>query len=386
MFRHSNTDNVTILVIVVTYNSKHVVNNIYENMMKINNMFGNNVLFLIVDNGSDDGTYNELVKKKNSLRLSNVILIKNRKNFGFACACLRALVYARKNFLANKQLRYVILMNPDVKILNIKILKVMIDLAIRLEDNTIIGVASKNDKNIEHLGIFIDPLGFHVPILEGSRTSLYKGYLQRIIKSLFFVDTIRFFLVLIPFKVINDIGFLNTRYFMYMEDTEYCLRSWKAGYPCIVITTNELYVDHAGGRSSRVSDSFQKLLSFLAARNHLITICKHCFVQCFMVILMHIIGCKRIDTMYCSLVVRHLPKVLREAFKSQKMLICGIHNRTFTLQNLKKYRLFWLMKCVLRNLRSKVNTELLDKCWRYSVLMSSIEYLREYLKSARRDK
>ncbi|MBU1256597.1 glycosyltransferase, partial [Patescibacteria group bacterium] len=55
--------------------------------------------------------------------------------------------------------------------------------------------------------------------------------------------------MLIERKVINQIGSFDERYFMYLEDVDYCLRAGKAGFK--VLLCPKSIIKHVGGYSSK---------------------------------------------------------------------------------------------------------------------------------------
>ncbi len=55
--------------------------------------------------------------------------------------------------------------------------------------------------------------------------------------------------MLIDRKVINKIGGLDERYFMYLEDIDYCLKARKAGFKVLLCPRSK--IKHIGGYSSK---------------------------------------------------------------------------------------------------------------------------------------
>lgn len=72
--------------------------------------------------------------------------------------------------------------------------------------------------------------------------------------------------LLIPKSVIDRAGFLDERFFLYYEDTEYSFRLWKLGIPIFYCPKARLY--HKVGASSRGADS--PLCAYYIARNWLL--------------------------------------------------------------------------------------------------------------------
>ena len=64
-------------------------------------------------------------------------------------------------------------------------------------------------------------------------------------------------------RVIEDVGYLNEKYFAYYEDEEYCLRIAKTGYRCVVVPEARIF--HKNSRSTGSNDAPMQV--FLRSRN-----------------------------------------------------------------------------------------------------------------------
>ena len=70
--------------------------------------------------------------------------------------------------------------------------------------------------------------------------------------------------------VVNKVGIFYEPYFMYYEDTDYCIRAKKAGFPLIKYVTSEIRHDD---KPSLGKGSF--LYEYYLARNHLLFVERH---------------------------------------------------------------------------------------------------------------
>lgn len=69
-------------------------------------------------------------------------------------------------------------------------------------------------------------------------------------------------------EVVEKIGWFDERFFMYMEDCDWCRRMWEAGFP--VYYVHDIVLKHRHGRdSSKVPGVFNALIKNRLARVHL---------------------------------------------------------------------------------------------------------------------
>lgn len=189
----------------------------------------------VVDNASTDGTV-EIVKK-----FPKVKLIQNRRNLGFAAANNQAIRKARGS--------YTLLLNPDTEIRPGAIAK-MIDF---MGKNPEVGVLGPTVKVIGD--------GQEVSFTGGGRVRpllATAGYLrfEKPPEEPMEVDYVTGAVLLIRREVIEKIGLMPEEYFLYYEDTDWCLRARKAGYK--VVYYPEAEVLHREGSSFK-GRSFEQI-------------------------------------------------------------------------------------------------------------------------------
>ena len=69
-------------------------------------------------------------------------------------------------------------------------------------------------------------------------------------------------------EVVEQVGWFDERYFMYLEDCDWCRRMWEAGWP--VYYVHDIVIGHAHAReSAKVPGIFKALLKNKTARIHL---------------------------------------------------------------------------------------------------------------------
>lgn len=74
--------------------------------------------------------------------------------------------------------------------------------------------------------------------------------------------------LLLPFHIIRRYGFIDTRYFLYCEETDYCHMLWEKNIPSIVIP--ESVVVHQGAVSFTLNHSLEYVRTYYRTRNQLL--------------------------------------------------------------------------------------------------------------------
>jgi hypothetical protein len=181
---------------------------------------------IVVDNCSSDDTVN-IVKK-----YSDVIVMTNSKNYGFATANNKGFKIARGE--------YVVVLNPDVNFTKETNVIKMIEYFKETHDAGIIapklyyrnGDVQENARSFPNIWVLL----IRGLKLE-NRFSRYKFYKNKvsnnnseIVKS---VDWVIGAFFLIQRKLLVELNYFDPKYFMYYEDADLCLRAAKKGYRVI---------------------------------------------------------------------------------------------------------------------------------------------------------
>lgn len=166
----------------------------------------------VVDNCSIDGSHLAMKKK-----FPQIELIKNRRNYGFAKG---------NNIGIKKALRkkadYILLLNPDT-IVRKGFFSAMINLMASNEKIGIIGPALESRKNKKHyyaLEASLNPLIGRIK---------HRHY-EKLPKHEFKAKLVSGCCLLIRKEVFKSIGFFDQKFFLYFEDSDFCLRAGKAGW------------------------------------------------------------------------------------------------------------------------------------------------------------
>ncbi len=211
-------------IIIVSWNTRKILADCLCSIQEQTNKAHE---IIVVDNNSSDGTV-ECVEHN----FPHCLLISNADNKGFASANNQGLEIARG--------RYVLLLNPDMIIFDGAIDK-MVDWA---DQNPDVGCCSCQIMEGEDLiqrTCFADPGLLSNFIMEfglyklapRSRVLGWPDYHYWDRKSEKQVDVVSGMFMLVPMKVLKEVGPLDPAYFIYVEEADWCLRIRKAGYRCV---------------------------------------------------------------------------------------------------------------------------------------------------------
>ncbi|HEX7041636.1 MAG TPA: glycosyltransferase family 2 protein [Patescibacteria group bacterium] len=183
-----------------------------------------------------------ILSKKDFPGLSDVVVINNEKNLGFAGGVNKGIRYS-----LYKKMDSVMLLNNDTKI-NKSVLKV---LAPMLDDKNIGIVAPRI--SFEKDGKKTSDLGGHITMPFGK--TYHTEISDKNVEISSKIDYVSGCCMLIKRKVFEKIGLFDDRFFLYYEDVDFCLRAKKAGfgikvYPQVVIQ-HEL--SKSAGKMSKLS-------------------------------------------------------------------------------------------------------------------------------------
>lgn len=220
----------------------------------------------VVDNNSSDGTA-QMVKEE----FSNVQLIANDFNVGFAKACNQALRKAQGEFI--------LLLNPDTEILNEALVK-MVDF---MKQNPAVGLSSckilNPDKTLQlSIRKFPNLISQILILLKihnfFPRLKPIKNYYQLDFDYSHFqeVDQIMGAFFMIRKKVIDQIGFLDEKFWIWLEEVDFCKRVKEAGWKIVYNPQAEI-IHHKAGSFSQISpiqaqDLFNRSLLYYFKKHH----------------------------------------------------------------------------------------------------------------------
>ncbi len=227
-------------IIILTFNTKEITLNclksIYRSKVKLN------FDVWVLDNGSSDGTFEEIVKKYPKVN------VQKSENLGFV---------GGNNLILEKiykKSRYCLLLNSDT-LVNSESLINLVSFSDRLNAGIVSCKLLNSDNTFQPnagdlpkpLPLFmwisqLDGILGHGPSFHQKRKNYYTNAKE--------VGWVSGAAMLIHQEVFEKIGFLDQKIFMYGEDVEYCFRAKKHGFR--VMWTNEAEIIHIGGASSKI--------------------------------------------------------------------------------------------------------------------------------------
>jgi GT2 family glycosyltransferase len=228
-------------VVIVSWNVKKLLKEnlkaIYENTQNID------FEVFVVDNNSKDETV-EMVKEK----FPKVKLIENNKNLGFAKGNNQA--------IKKSSGRYVLLLNPDMQVLS----KTFEEMVKWMDNNKKAGVAGchlikDNYETVPHVRRF--PKLFDQLMIILKVPHVFPQILNKyLIKDFDYskeviVDSVRGAFFMIRREVIESVGLLDERYFVWFEEVDYCRKVQNSHWD-VVYTPEVKCIDHVGQSFSQV--------------------------------------------------------------------------------------------------------------------------------------
>jgi GT2 family glycosyltransferase len=236
---------------------------------------------IINDNNSTDNSL-EVIKK-----YKDIIVIKSKDNFGFAGGNNIALKKAKG--------KYVLLLNTDTVVTKDFLEK----LVISMESDPTLGVVQPKffydnddfpEKNIiNSIGAYLTNTGF----------LYYPGYGKKDKRAIYNKKSEVFSAygacMLIRKDVIDKVGLFDNDYFLYFEETDFCMRVWLSGWRIEYIPGIVIY--HKGGVSTKKQG--MERIYFHSFKNRICTYIKNFDPQNLLAILpLHVFVCEVTSFLY----------------------------------------------------------------------------------------
>lgn len=204
-------------VIIVSYNTKKLLADCLASVFTQTKDLNYEVI--VVDNASTDGTIEAVEKRYEDLPAgkAGIKILRNKKNLGFA--------KANNQGIRKAQGEYVLLLNSDTKLVG-NALKKLVDFAETKKKPGAVGPKLLNPDGSPQSSVasfFTLPKAF-IWLLTGDRF-LYSSPPQPQP-----VDWVMGAALMVKKDVIEKVGLLDEKFFMYMEEVEWCYRIKKAGF------------------------------------------------------------------------------------------------------------------------------------------------------------
>lgn len=228
-----------VTVIVLTWNCLEVTQNCLRTLLE--NTTHPDFEVLVVDNGSTDGTP-EWVSSVEGVRL-----IANDENLGFVRG---------NNVGIEAAAGDVVLLNNDTEIVQGDWLERMQELAYSANDIGLVGCRLVNrEGRLVHAGTYMPLPSFWGQEYPGDEADIGQYPDDRPVEGVIAAC------VYIKRAVIDHVGGLDTDYFSYFEDTDYCLKAARAGWQtwcCGGVTVKHLENASTAGNRMDFSGTFRK--------------------------------------------------------------------------------------------------------------------------------
>lgn len=220
------------LVAIIILNYKGLDDTI-ECVKSVKKIMYKNFLCAIVDNDSQDGSYEKLKEMFPEYKI-----IQFGENKGYAAGNNLGIKYALQ-----EEAEYVCILNNDV-IVKSDFLNVIIEY---MEKNNTVGIAGP--KICEY---------FAPEVIQstGARIDLYKGVVpalnvgiaeEKISDEIIQCDYVGGACLIVKSEVISKIGLIPECYFLFFEETEWCLKAKRCNYDVVCISKAKIF--HKGSAS-----------------------------------------------------------------------------------------------------------------------------------------
>jgi GT2 family glycosyltransferase len=241
-------------IVIVNYNTLGLLRDCLNSVMQTE---GRDCQLIVVDNASADGSTDMVANE-----FADVLLVRNSQNVGFAKANNQGIKFAEG--------KYILLLNSDTIVRSgaIRIMSEFLD-----SDSTVGGVACKllnEDGTIQaSVGDRPGPMLLLFRLLGVSRlisddrtrqwlAGTFGFLLGRTVRSYLTpyaadrspveVESISAACLMLRKDAVEQVGVLDERFFMYLEDMDYCIRLRQAGWKLYYLPQGEIV--HLAGASS----------------------------------------------------------------------------------------------------------------------------------------
>lgn len=245
----------TVAIIVVTWNQRDLTYDCLSSLAELDYP-AEKLRLVVVDNASVDDTVTLI-----STSFPGVAVISNQENLGFVGGNNVGM-----NYILQEQVEYVVLLNNDT-IVDRQMLRELISIA---EGDINIGIVGPkiyyhyDPGAIWAAGATIDwSTGKVLRLLDGEQNDTPEDFVQD-------VDYVHGCAICVKRSVIEQIGLLDDRLFIYYEETDWCVRAKRAGWRIVYVPQSKIWhrVSAAMGTASPATEYYM-------SRNVLLFLWKH---------------------------------------------------------------------------------------------------------------
>jgi GT2 family glycosyltransferase len=239
--------NPLVYIIILNFNSVGETLNCLESLSKITY---SNYKIVIVDNASTDGSKEKLET------LADIKFIINTQNLGYASGNNLGIKYA-----LDCSADFICVLNNDVEV-EANFLEPLIAY---LTANSEVGITGPCICDYKHRNV-IQALGADINFYSGLALGKYKGKnIKEINEEIINVDYLGGACFVCRRELFDKVGLIPENYFLFYEETEFCIKAKKIGYKLTCIKESKVY--HKG---SATISKFVGLSYYFLNRNRIV--------------------------------------------------------------------------------------------------------------------
>jgi len=250
-------------VIIVNWNTRDLLSDCIQSIYRETSISHE---VIVIDNFSSDGSV-EMLRDK----FSDIRIIENNENRGFARANNQGIEIARG--------KHILLLNPDTIILENAIDRMVLWLSDKPDVGCVGCQVWETDRDIQRT-CFADPGPINLAIVTFGLMRLADRfpvlgrpwYLEWDRCSERDVDVVSGMFMLVSRLVIERVGLLDEKFFVYAEEADWCRRIRKAGWRCVFAP--EARILHLDG-GSKSTAQIKPRMHVQMQKSHLIYVRKH---------------------------------------------------------------------------------------------------------------
>ena len=250
---------------------------------------------IVIDNGSENNSAERIEhwiqQQKGKTDTSPFVLIRLKKNMGFAGGNNIGIKYALK-----EKANYVVLLNNDT-VVPATLLENLLKVA---EEDPAIGIVGCRILQMEGCDKIQHAAQRRIP---------WRGFVRKDLRfnsGVVEVNSVTGCIMFVNSKVFHEVGLLNEKYFMYMEDVDFCYRAQREGWKLKIDLDTSIWHRHSG---SNKDNGFS--VAYYSSRNRLYLIS------------WQLKDVKRV-TAIVSFHMEQLLRILRFALKGHFRMIAGV--------------------------------------------------------------
>ena len=241
-----------VLISILNWNQYHYT---LKCIQSLSTLDYKNYEILVIDNHSENDSVEQIGEKYPQIKI-----IALESNLGFAHGHSKGADYAAQNGFD-----LIWLLNPDLFV-HPNALNALVDAYSKYPKAIYGSVTVNNFKDL-----IVDFGGGHEMTNE-KESSIYNFYenkkVSEIKNTIREISSVEGSSMMIPLKVIKEVGFMDIRFFMYGEETDYCYHIRKSGIKSLMVANS--FVVHEGATTFSLSGNLEYIRQYYRTRNFLL--------------------------------------------------------------------------------------------------------------------